>query len=193
VDVWVAYFFFPSLLSLPTIPFYDYYGKRFLFPAFLGSPFLLWDSVSFSSALHIAHQTSPPGHHQHDYFQTTIYFPIHITKKSYDSAICWTGILGYNILRSSLPSLHNISISPTNRPPTPTMIFPTTFSLILALAPTTLFAAPTQVSDSIAALIPRQDLPKAVVDQLIRTNGLCDLSKLTLPVGMSLLSDPLMI
>jgi hypothetical protein len=69
------------------------------------------------------------------------------------------------------------------------MIFPTTFSLILALAPTTLFAAPTQVSDSIAALIPRQDLPKAVVDQLIRTNGLCDLSKLTLPVGMSFLSD----
>jgi hypothetical protein len=69
------------------------------------------------------------------------------------------------------------------------MIFPTTFSLILALAPITLFAAPTQVSDSIAALIPRQDLPKAVVDQLIRTNGLCDLSKLTLPVGMSFLSD----
>jgi hypothetical protein len=73
------------------------------------------------------------------------------------------------------------------------MIFPTTFSLILALAPITLFAAPTQVSDSIAALIPRQDLPKAVVDQLIRTNGICDLSKLTLPVGMFFLSDPLMI
>jgi hypothetical protein len=64
------------------------------------------------------------------------------------------------------------------------MLFPTTLSLILALAPTTLFAAPTQVSDSIAGLIPRQDLPKAVVEQLIRTNGLCDLSKLTLPVGM---------
>jgi hypothetical protein len=73
------------------------------------------------------------------------------------------------------------------------MIFPTTLSLILALAPTALFAAPTQVSDSIAALIPRQDLPKAVVEQLIRTNGLCDLSKLTLPVGMFSLFNSLTI
>jgi hypothetical protein len=65
------------------------------------------------------------------------------------------------------------------------MIFTTTLSLILALAPATLLAAPTQVSDSVAALIPRHDLPKAVLDQLVKTNGLCDLSKVTLPVGTS--------
>jgi hypothetical protein len=65
------------------------------------------------------------------------------------------------------------------------MIFTNTLSLVLALAPATLFAAPTQVVDSIAQLIPRQDLPKAVVDELRKTNGLCDLSKVALPAGMS--------
>jgi hypothetical protein len=65
------------------------------------------------------------------------------------------------------------------------MIFTSTLSLILALAPATLLAAPTQVADSIAQLIPRHDLPKAVIDQLVKTNGLCDLSKVTLPVGKS--------
>jgi hypothetical protein len=33
-------------------------------------------------------------------------------------------------------------------------------------------------------LIPRQDLPKAVIAQLVKTNGLCDVSKVELPVGM---------
>jgi hypothetical protein len=65
------------------------------------------------------------------------------------------------------------------------MIFTNTISLILALAPATLFAAPTQVVDSITQLIPRQDLPKAVIDALVKTNGLCDLSKVELPVGKS--------
>lgn len=63
------------------------------------------------------------------------------------------------------------------------MIFANTFSLVLALAPATLFAAPTTVTESIAGLIPRQDLPKPVVDELRKTNGLCDLSNVVLPVG----------
>jgi hypothetical protein len=66
------------------------------------------------------------------------------------------------------------------------MLFTNTISLILALAPATLFAAPTQVADSIAQLIPRADLPKGVMDELVKTNGLCDLSKVVLPVGMFL-------
>lgn len=64
------------------------------------------------------------------------------------------------------------------------MIFANTLSLVLALAPATLFAAPTQTFDSIAQLIPRQDLPKPVVDELRKTNALCDLSNVVLPVGM---------
>jgi hypothetical protein len=65
------------------------------------------------------------------------------------------------------------------------MIFTNTLSLVLALAPATLFAAPTQVANSIFNLIPRQDLPKPVMDMLMKTNGLCDLSNVVLPVGMS--------
>lgn len=65
------------------------------------------------------------------------------------------------------------------------MIFTNTISLILALAPATLFAAPTRLADSIANLIPRQDLPKAVIEELKKTNGLCDLSKIVLPIGTS--------
>ncbi|KAF1914638.1 hypothetical protein BDU57DRAFT_299788 [Ampelomyces quisqualis] len=63
------------------------------------------------------------------------------------------------------------------------MIFTNTLSLVLAFAPATLFAAPTQVTDSIAQLIPRQDLPKAVIDELKNTNGLCDLSSVDLPAA----------
>ncbi|OAL04989.1 hypothetical protein IQ06DRAFT_103256 [Phaeosphaeriaceae sp. SRC1lsM3a] len=63
------------------------------------------------------------------------------------------------------------------------MIFANTLSLVLALAPATLFAAPTQTFDSIAQLIPRQDLPKPVVDELRKTNALCDLSNVVLPVA----------
>jgi hypothetical protein len=65
------------------------------------------------------------------------------------------------------------------------MIFTTsTLSLILALAPATLLAAPTQTIDSIAALIPRKDLPAAVYEELRKTDELCDLSNVILPVGM---------
>ncbi|KAF1844362.1 uncharacterized protein K460DRAFT_379320 [Cucurbitaria berberidis CBS 394.84] len=63
------------------------------------------------------------------------------------------------------------------------MIFTSTISLILALAPTTLFAAPTKTIHSIANLIPRQDLPAAVYEQLKKTNALCDLSKVVLPIA----------
>ncbi|KAH7071650.1 hypothetical protein FB567DRAFT_598040 [Paraphoma chrysanthemicola] len=70
------------------------------------------------------------------------------------------------------------------------MIFTNTISLVLALAPVTLFAAPTQVADSIANLIPRQDLPKSVIDQLKKTNGLCDLSKIVLPIAPTPLPAP---
>lgn len=63
------------------------------------------------------------------------------------------------------------------------MIFTSTISLILALAPTALFAAPTSTTNSIANLIPRQDLPAAVYAELKKTNALCDLSKIVLPVG----------
>jgi hypothetical protein len=65
------------------------------------------------------------------------------------------------------------------------MIFTNTLSLVLALAPATLLAAPTLTANSIFNLIPRQDLPKAVIDQLAQTNGMCDLSKVQLPVGKS--------
>jgi hypothetical protein len=64
------------------------------------------------------------------------------------------------------------------------MIF-NTISLVLALAPATLFAAPTQLADSIAQLIPRADLPKEMIEQLKKTDGYCDLSKVVLPVGTS--------
>lgn len=62
------------------------------------------------------------------------------------------------------------------------MIFTSVISLILALAPATIFAAPTK---TIYDLIPRQDLPPAVLEQLKNTNGLCDLSHVVLPVGKS--------
>lgn len=71
------------------------------------------------------------------------------------------------------------------------MIFTSTISLILALAPTALFAAPTATTDSIFNLIPRQDLPAVVYEQLKKTNALCDLSKVVLPVGKLLPILPL--
>ena len=83
----------------------------------------------------------------------------------------------HNITTSLEPSL-------TYTIPIPTMIFTNAISLVLALAPATLFAAPTQPADSIANLIARQDLPKPVMDMLVKTNGLCDLSNVALPVGM---------
>lgn len=65
------------------------------------------------------------------------------------------------------------------------MIFTTPLNLVLALAPAALFAAPTQNADSIASLIPRQDLPVGVYEELRKTDALCDLSNVKLPAGMS--------
>ncbi|KAH7556057.1 hypothetical protein BM1_06583 [Bipolaris maydis] len=61
------------------------------------------------------------------------------------------------------------------------MIFSTSISLVLALAPAALFAAPTQNADSIAALIPRQNLPVGIYEQLKKTDALCDLTNVKLP------------
>ncbi|CAN9110688.1 unnamed protein product [Alternaria alternata] len=73
------------------------------------------------------------------------------------------------------------------------MIFTTTLGLVLALAPTGLFAAPTQTVDSIAALVPRQhlaELPAAVYDELRKTDSLCDLSNVALPAAPTPLAAP---
>ena len=65
------------------------------------------------------------------------------------------------------------------------MIFSSTIGLILALAPATLFAAPTRITDTVANIIPRQDLPVGILAELRKTNSLCDLSHVTLPSGTS--------
>ncbi|KAF1939906.1 hypothetical protein EJ02DRAFT_242935 [Clathrospora elynae] len=70
------------------------------------------------------------------------------------------------------------------------MIFTSTLSLILALAPATLFAAPTKTVDSITNLIPRQDLPAGVLEALAKENALCDLSNVFLPVAPTPLAAP---
>ncbi|USP80311.1 hypothetical protein yc1106_07585 [Curvularia clavata] len=70
------------------------------------------------------------------------------------------------------------------------MIFPASFSLLLALTPAALFAAPTQNADSIAALIPRQNLPANVYEELRKTDSLCDLSNVKLPAAPTPLADP---
>ncbi|EUC37725.1 hypothetical protein COCVIDRAFT_42435 [Bipolaris victoriae FI3] len=70
------------------------------------------------------------------------------------------------------------------------MIFSTSLSLVLALAPTALFAAPTQNADSIAALIPRQHLPVGIYEQLKKTDALCDLSNVKLPNAPTPLAAP---
>ncbi|KAL5117965.1 hypothetical protein ACEQ8H_004110 [Pleosporales sp. CAS-2024a] len=70
------------------------------------------------------------------------------------------------------------------------MTFTNTLALVLALAPATLFAAPTRAADSIAHHMSRQeelgsifDIPAPVLDVLKQTNGLCDLSRLVMPVA----------
>ncbi|EFQ94282.1 hypothetical protein CFE70_004365 [Pyrenophora teres f. teres 0-1] len=70
------------------------------------------------------------------------------------------------------------------------MIFTTPLNLILALAPAALFAAPTQNADSIAALIPRQDVPAGVWDRLRKADALCDLSNVVLPIAPTPLAAP---
>ncbi|KAL6705586.1 hypothetical protein ACN47E_006533 [Coniothyrium glycines] len=63
------------------------------------------------------------------------------------------------------------------------MIFTNTISLVLALAPATLLAAPTRTVDSILDIIPRQNLPSSVLQVLKQNDGLCDLSNVKLPTA----------
>ena len=65
------------------------------------------------------------------------------------------------------------------------MIFATTLSLILALAPATLFAAPTKTIDSIALIIPRDAISPRMIDQMDRDSATCDLSYAALPAEAS--------
>jgi hypothetical protein len=61
------------------------------------------------------------------------------------------------------------------------MIFTNTLSLILALAPATLFAAPTKTVESIANVLARRHLPADIVKKL--EDGACDLSGASMPIG----------
>ncbi|KAG9191582.1 hypothetical protein G6011_10316 [Alternaria panax] len=73
------------------------------------------------------------------------------------------------------------------------MFFTNAFSLVLAIAPAALLAAPSQTVDSIAALIPRQhlaELPAAAYDELRKTDSLCDLSNVALPAAPTPLAAP---
>ncbi|KAI4608832.1 hypothetical protein J4E83_008871 [Alternaria metachromatica] len=70
------------------------------------------------------------------------------------------------------------------------MIFTNTLSLVLALAPATIFAAPSQTVDSIAALIPRRDIPAVIYKELLKTDSLCDLSNVALPAAPTPLAAP---
>lgn len=61
------------------------------------------------------------------------------------------------------------------------MIFTNILSLILAVAPATLFAAPTQTSDSIAIIMPRNGISPRMADQMDKASATCDLSNAVLP------------
>lgn len=61
------------------------------------------------------------------------------------------------------------------------MIFTNSITLILALAPATLFAAPTKTVASIADVIAKRRLSDAIIKTL--QDGNCDLSGVTLPIG----------
>ena len=63
------------------------------------------------------------------------------------------------------------------------MIFTNTISLVLALAPATLFAAPTKTVDSIALIIPRDGVAPRMIDQMDQASATCDLSNAALPSG----------
>ena len=63
------------------------------------------------------------------------------------------------------------------------MIFTNTIAVILALAPATLFAAPTKTIDSIALIIPRDGISPRLIEQLQPTVATCDLSNAALPAG----------
>jgi hypothetical protein len=60
------------------------------------------------------------------------------------------------------------------------MIYSNAIALVLALAPATLFAAPTKFS-SVADLISRRGIPAQALKAL--EDGNCDLDALTLPIG----------
>ncbi|KAF2265141.1 hypothetical protein CC78DRAFT_532586 [Lojkania enalia] len=68
------------------------------------------------------------------------------------------------------------------------MIFTNTFTLILALAPATLFAAPTKTVGSLANLIAR----RGVSEDIIKTveDGVCDLSLAVMPTAPTPLPPP---
>jgi hypothetical protein len=66
------------------------------------------------------------------------------------------------------------------------MIFTNTIALVLALAPATLIAAPTQTIDSVALIIPRDGVSPRSMNQLDRATATCDLSNAALPSGASL-------
>lgn len=61
------------------------------------------------------------------------------------------------------------------------MIFTNAISLILALAPMTIFAAPTQTVDSIANVLARRHLPPGIAKKL--EDGACDLAGASMPTG----------
>lgn len=61
------------------------------------------------------------------------------------------------------------------------MIFTNAITLVLALAPATLFAAPTRTVDSIAQIIAKRNLPAEALKAI--EDGVCDLSKAAMPVG----------
>ena len=65
------------------------------------------------------------------------------------------------------------------------MIFTNAIALVLALAPATLIAAPTQTIDSIALIIPRDGVSPHSVNQLDRASATCDLTNAALPSGAS--------
>ncbi|KAF1923238.1 uncharacterized protein M421DRAFT_329896 [Didymella exigua CBS 183.55] len=66
------------------------------------------------------------------------------------------------------------------------MIFINTFSIALALAPATLFAAPTRTIDSIALIIPRDAILPRMIDQMDQASATCDLSNAALPATSGL-------
>jgi hypothetical protein len=63
------------------------------------------------------------------------------------------------------------------------MIFTNTLAVILALAPATLFAAPTKTIDSAALIIPRDGISPRMIEQLEPAVAICDLSNAALPAG----------
>lgn len=65
------------------------------------------------------------------------------------------------------------------------MLFSKSAALLLALAPSSLLAAPTpsKTVSSLAEFIAKRDLSPGVVSKL--TDGTCDLSKAVMPVGKS--------